>query len=123
MFFHSVRETNSANGATALPQLGAVLESWTANGPIKRHEPSRCSKNHSRPQCFVRNPVQEICVNHRAYRFHDIARKTVTRGCIGMQDAKARVEPESSDGKPRFRFKHGIKVVEHRVQGIRGEPW
>jgi hypothetical protein len=40
-----------------------------------------------------------------------------------MQDAKARIEPESSDGKACLRFKQGIKVVKYRIQGIRSEPW
>lgn len=44
----SVLATHSANGATARPQVGAVSDSRTANEPIRRQFPLRCSKNHSR---------------------------------------------------------------------------
>ena len=54
-------------------------------------------------------------------RVHDVASETVTRGCIGMQDAKAGIEPESSDSKPRLGFKQCIKAIEHRVNRIRSE--
>lgn len=38
-----------------------------------------------------------------------------------MQDAKAGIEPESSDSKPRLGFKQCIKAIEHRVNRIRSE--
>lgn len=41
----SIRATHSASGATMRPQVGAVSDSRTANDPIRRHVPSRCSKN------------------------------------------------------------------------------
>ena len=44
----SVRETLSASGAMARAHVGAVSESRIANDPIRRHVPSRRSKNHSR---------------------------------------------------------------------------
>src|SRR5260370_39266899 len=48
MVDQKARATHSAIGATARPQVGAVLVSCTAKGAIKRQLPSRCSKNHSR---------------------------------------------------------------------------
>ena len=45
---HNVCEIHSANGATARRHISAVSESRTANEPIKRQFPSRCSKNQSR---------------------------------------------------------------------------
>src|SRR5450631_977008 len=48
MVDQKARATHSAIGATARPQIGAVVESWTAKDAIRRQLPSRCSKNHSR---------------------------------------------------------------------------
>src|SRR5207245_5413157 len=45
---HNSRETHSAIGATARPHVRTVSDSRTANDPMRRQLPSRCSKNHSR---------------------------------------------------------------------------
>src|SRR3974377_613504 len=42
------RETHSAIGATSCRHAGELSESLVANGAINRHDPSLCSKNHSR---------------------------------------------------------------------------
>ena len=48
LLLQSARETSSAIGATARPQVGTVSERPAAKVPVRRQLPLRSSKNHSR---------------------------------------------------------------------------
>ena len=100
------RQTHSATGATARPQVCAASESRTANEPIRRQLPSRCSKNHSRRK--GPRAIQSSKCEYFAARGIIAAVTVLTLGACAPQ--ARRVDPQTGEVLDRLELPAGLNV-------------
>ncbi len=84
IFSQRMRAAYSATGATARPHVSAVSDSLTANEPIRRQLPSRCSKNHSRFSGSRIIQSSKKSVNLRADGLRKIVRQGIASGRVNV---------------------------------------
>jgi hypothetical protein len=67
---------------------------------------------------FAGDPIEQVCIYLRANHLHEIAGETIAIGGVYVEHANTRIKPQRGGSQPGFGFKHGVKIVEHRIRRV-----